>query len=179
MTTRTRPRESNDTSNEMQYALGHSSIGMVLVARTAAGISAVLLGDDGDELRADLQARFPFATLRHGDAALDALTADVVRFVESPARGLHAALDMHGSEFQREVWCALREIPAGATASYTDIAVRIGRPGAVRAVAQACAANPLAVIVPCHRVLRRDGQLSGYRWGIERKRTLLARESGA
>lgn len=175
MTAQTYPRDTG----EMQYALGHSAIGMVLVARTAAGISAVLLGDDRDALCDELRMRFPRATLRQGDAALDTLTDEVVRFVDSPARGLHATLDMRGSAFQREVWRALREIPVGATSSYTDIAIRIGRPTAVRAVAQACAANPLAVIVPCHRVLRRDGQLSGYRWGIERKRALLARESVA
>ncbi|HEV2643713.1 MAG TPA: methylated-DNA--[protein]-cysteine S-methyltransferase [Candidatus Elarobacter sp.] len=166
-------------ASELQVAFGESSLGAVLVARSISGIAAVLLGDDSDALRRDLQERFPLTTLTNGDATLEALVANVVRFVESPARGLDATLDMRGTEFQRQVWCALREIPAGSTATYTDVAERIGRPRSVRAVAQACAANPLAVVVPCHRVLRRDGQLSGYRWGIERKRALLGREAVA
>ncbi len=161
----------------MRVAMRHSSLGRVLVAQTAHGISAILLGDDPAVLRLDLQNRFPSATLQESDAALDLLATQVVQMIESPARELDAPLDMHGTGFQRDVWCALRDIPAGSTATYTDIANRIGRPKSARAVAQACAANPLAVVVPCHRVLRRDGQLSGYRWGVERKRELLAREA--
>ncbi|HEY5085912.1 MAG TPA: methylated-DNA--[protein]-cysteine S-methyltransferase [Gemmatimonadaceae bacterium] len=165
--------------NVMRFAVSDSSLGLVLVAQSAKGISAVLLGDDRDTLRDDLQHRYPFATLTDGDTTLDALCADVVNLVESPLRGLNATLDMRGSEFQREVWRALRSVPAGSTTTYTEVARRIGSPKSVRAVARACAANPLAVVVPCHRVLRRDGQLSGYRWGIERKRELLAREAAA
>lgn len=161
----------------IRFAIRDSSLGLVLVAQSASGIRAVLLGDDRDALRRDLQQRFPLDTLTESDAALDALTAQVVSFVESPVRGLPAPLDMRGSDFQREVWNALRDIPPGSTTTYTDIACRIGRAKSVRAVAQACAANPLAVVVPCHRVLRRNGQLAGYRWGVERKRELLAREA--
>lgn len=161
----------------MQFAVAACSLGLVLVARSDQGVSAVLLGDDRDALCRDLQKRFPFATLMEGDATLAALTADVIGLMESPAHDFAATLDMRGSDFQRDVWRALREIPAGSTVTYTDIAKRIGRPKSVRAVAQACAANPLAVVVPCHRVLRRDGQLSGYRWGMERKCALLAREA--
>lgn len=163
----------------MRFAIRDSSLGLVLVAQSANGISAVLLGDDRDTLRLDLQQRFPFAALTASDAELDSLAAAVVSFIESPTGSIDATLDMRGSDFQRDVWHALREIPVGATTTYTDIAIRIGRPKSVRAVAQACAANPLAVVVPCHRVLRLDGQLSGYRWGIERKRELLAREASA
>lgn len=164
-------------SSEMKFAIGDSSLGLVLVAQSDKGIVAVLLGNDHDELRRELHTRFPFAKITHSDGAIDDLTAAVVSVVESPARGFDAMLDMRGSDFQRDVWRALRDIPAGSTVSYTDIANRIGRPRSVRAVAQACAANPIAVIVPCHRVVRRDGQLSGYRWGVERKRALLAREA--
>lgn len=168
----------NETQREnIRFAIRDSSLGLILVAHSASGITAVLLGDDREALRHDLQQRFPLAMLMDGDTTLDALTADVVSLVESPARDLDAMLDMRGSDFQREVWRALREIPPGSTATYTEIATRIGRPKSVRAVAQACAANPLAVVVPCHRVLRSDGQLSGYRWGVERKRALLAREA--
>lgn len=171
--------ESAINAIDMRVAIGQSSLGLVLVARTARGVSAILLGDDRDTLRSDLQRRFPRATLLEGDDTLGQLTADVISLVEAPSHGLDATLDMRGSEFQCEVWRALREIPAGTTASYTDIANRIGRPRSVRAVAQACAANPLAVVVPCHRVVRRNGQLSGYRWGVERKRALLALEATA
>ena len=161
----------------MRVAIRDSSLGLVLVAQSANGICAVLLGDDREALRLDLQKRFPSTTPRESDTTLDLLATQVVQLIESPARGLDAPLDMRGSGFQRDVWRALRDIPSGSTATYTDIANRIGHPTSVRAVAQACAANPLAVVVPCHRVLRRDGQLSGYRWGVERKRELLAREA--
>lgn len=155
------------------------SLGVVLIARSEVGVTAILMGDDRTELLHDLENRFPDATLVERDGSPDAVAIQVVRYIESPSMGISTALDMHGSDFQRQVWTALREIPVGTTTSYTDIAVRIGKPRAVRAVAQACAANPLAVVVPCHRVLRRDGQLSGYRWGVHRKRELLARESTA
>jgi AraC family transcriptional regulator, regulatory protein of adaptative response / methylated-DNA-[protein]-cysteine methyltransferase len=137
------------------------------------------MGDDRDALREDLRRRFPGVTLvdGQGGSALGAAVAGVIRFIESPDRHLAMPLDLRGTDFQRAVWRALREIPAGSTASYTDIANRIGRPTSVRAVAQACAANPLAVVVPCHRVVRSDGELAGYRWGLERKRALLDLEA--
>lgn len=176
----TKRQRAAGKTGEMKVAIGDSALGLVLVARSAAGISAVLLGDDRDALRHDLQRRFPGATLVEGDAALTALAARVIQMVESPARdvdGLELPLDPRGTAFQRTVWQALREIPAGSTATYTEIASRIGMPRSVRAVAQACAANALAVVVPCHRVVRSDGGLSGYRWGVQRKRALLDREA--
>ena len=163
----------------MRFTIRDCSLGLVLVAQSVDGISAVLLGDDRETLCLDLHHRFPHVAFSQGGSPLDSLAADVVSLIESPARILDTQLDMHGTDFQRDVWSTLRAIPGGSTVTYTDIANRIGRPGSVRAVAGACAANPLAVIVPCHRVLRRDGQLGGYRWGIERKRTLLAREAAS
>lgn len=168
------------TNYRLAVALGTCSLGAVLVARSPKGLAAVLIGDDADALRLDLARRFPDAELADGAAAdegeLLALVRDVVRCVEHPGEKLDAPLDLRGTVFQRSVWGALREIPAGATASYTEVAARLGRPEAARAVAAACAANPLAVVVPCHRVLARDGGLSGYRWGVARKRALLERE---
>jgi AraC family transcriptional regulator of adaptative response/methylated-DNA-[protein]-cysteine methyltransferase len=163
-------------ADEIHMALGESSLGLVLVAKSAHGLCAVLLGDDGDTLKSELQRRFPRAVIIQGDAGAVALAATVVGIVESPARGVDLAVDLRGSDFQRRVWRALRGIPAGETATYADIANRIGRPKSARAVAQACAANHLAVVVPCHRVVRSNGDLSGYRWGIQRKRALLERE---
>jgi AraC family transcriptional regulator, regulatory protein of adaptative response / methylated-DNA-[protein]-cysteine methyltransferase len=164
-------------TEEIQFTIGTSSLGAVLVARSAKGICAVLFGDDRRALRRDLQRRFPGAGLSDGDATLGELAAEVIAFVESPTGSLNVPIDMRGTELQRKVWQALREIPAGSTVSYSDIANRIGVPGAAHDVAEACAANALAVVVPCHRVIRKDGTLSGYRWGIERKRTLLEREA--
>jgi AraC family transcriptional regulator of adaptative response/methylated-DNA-[protein]-cysteine methyltransferase len=163
--------------DEIHYDIGIFSLGLLLVARSSRGLCAVLLGDDGERLRRDLAARFPGATLLSGGAGMTALTARVRAFIESPARGLDEPLDLRGSEFQQRVWQALRQIPAGATTTYADVARRLGRPGSARAVAGACAANLLAVVVPCHRVVRSDGSLSGYRWGVERKRALLAQEA--
>jgi len=163
----------------IHFSIGDSSLGLVLAARSDKGLSAVLFGADRDALRRDLHDRFPGATLTEDDAGLETLVAQVLGVVEAPARGLAVPLDVRGTVFQRTVWQALREIPAGSTVSYSDIANRIGLPTAVRAVAQACAANALAVVVPCHRVVTRDGKLSGYRWGIERKRALLDREATA
>ena len=147
------------------------------MASSAKGVAAILLGDDPNALARDLQDQFPNATLIGGDAAFEALVARVVGFVEAPHLGLDLPLDVRGTAFQQRVWQALRDIPCGDTATYTDIAARIGAPKAVRAVAGACAANTLAVAIPCHRVIRHDGALSGYRWGVERKRGLLAREA--
>jgi AraC family transcriptional regulator of adaptative response/methylated-DNA-[protein]-cysteine methyltransferase len=160
----------------IRFAVGHSSLGAILVAATARGVCAILLGDDPDGLVRELQDRFPRATLAAGDADFDRWVATVVGFVEAPRVGLELPLDVRGTAFQERVWQALRAIPPGQTLSYTQLAQRMGAPKAVRAVAAACAANPLAVAVPCHRVVRNDGALSGYRWGVERKRALLERE---
>ena len=164
-------------ATEIRFAIGQCSLGAILVAQSARGVCAILIGDDPEVLVRDLQDRFPKAHLIGGDADFEQLVARVVGFVEAPAIGLDLPLDLRGTAFQQRVWQALREIPAGRTASYTDIAQRIGAPASVRAVAQACGANPLAVAIPCHRVVRLDGGLSGYRWGIERKRELLSREA--
>jgi AraC family transcriptional regulator of adaptative response/methylated-DNA-[protein]-cysteine methyltransferase len=165
----------------VRFAVGATSLGPVLVARGAGGVRAVLFGADRDELDRDLAARLPGAVLVEDGAALAGLVARVAALVDAPGRGpaLGAPLDPGGTAFQRRVWQALCEIPAGRTASYTDVAARVGAPRAVRAVARACAANPLAVVVPCHRVVARDGRPGGYRWGAERKRALLEREAAA
>ena len=161
---------------EIRFAVGACSLGAILVAATGQGICAILMGDDPEALVRDLQDRFPRARLIGADADFERTVAQVVGFVEAPRIGLDLPLDVRGTAFQRRVWDALRAIPAGATVSYAELAQRIGSPAAVRAVAGACAANPVAVAIPCHRVVRSDGGLSGYRWGIERKRTLIARE---
>ena len=166
-------------SMEIRFAVGECSLGSILVAKSERGICAILLGDDPDALTRDLQDQFPQANLIGGDAEFEQLVSKVVGFVEAPALGLDLPLDVRGTAFQQRVWQALRKIPAGSTASYTDIARQIGSPNSVRAVAQACGANTLAVAIPCHRVVRNDGALSGYRWGVERKRTLLEREARA
>jgi AraC family transcriptional regulator of adaptative response/methylated-DNA-[protein]-cysteine methyltransferase len=153
------------------------SRGSILVAASVRGICTILLGDDPDALVRALQDQFPQASLIGADASFEQLVSRVVGFVEAPAIGLELPLDVRGTAFQQRVWQALRKIPAGSTASYSDIAKRIGSPRSVRAVAQACGANVLAVAIPCHRVVRNDGALSGYRWGVERKRTLLEREA--
>jgi AraC family transcriptional regulator, regulatory protein of adaptative response / methylated-DNA-[protein]-cysteine methyltransferase len=162
---------------EIRFAVGECSLGAILVARSDRGVCAIMLGDDPEELARDLQERFPRAELIGGDAEFEELVAKVVGLVEAPGLGLDLPLDVRGTAFQQRVWQALREIPAGRTATYSEIAGRIGAPRAVRAVAGACAANALAVAIPCHRVVRTDGTLSGYRWGVERKRALLERES--
>lgn len=165
---------------EIRFAVGQCSLGAVLVASSPVGVCAILLGDDPDALLRDLQDRFPKATLIGGDAAFETLVAQVVGLIEAPGRrALDLPLDVRGTAFQQRVWQALRDIPAGETASYGDVARRIGAPTSMRAVAQACGANALAVAIPCHRVVRSDGGLSGYRWGVERKRELLAREATA
>ena len=164
---------------DIHFAIGECSLGSILVACSDRGVCAILLGDDPDALARDLQDRFPQANLIGGDGEFEQLVAKIVGFVEAPAVGLDLPLDIRGTAFQQRVWQALREIPVGSTASYTDIARRIGSPRAVRAVAQACSANALAVAIPCHRVVRNDGALSGYRWGVERKRALLEREANS
>jgi AraC family transcriptional regulator, regulatory protein of adaptative response / methylated-DNA-[protein]-cysteine methyltransferase len=170
---------SGGAREQLRFAVGQCSLGAILVASSAKGVAAILIGSDPDALTRDLQDRFPKASLIGGDAAFEAMVAQVVGFVEAPHIGLGLPLDVRGTAFQQRVWQALRDIPPGATASYSEIAARIGAPGAVRAVAGACAANTLAVAIPCHRVIRHDGALSGYRWGVERKRDLLAREAAA
>lgn len=164
---------------EIRFAIGECSLGSILVAASDRGVCAILMGDDPDVLARDLQDRFPRANLIGGDADFEQLVARVVGVIEAPKLGLDLPLDVRGTAFQQRVWQALRKIPVGATASYSEIASRIGAPKSVRAVAQACAANALAVAIPCHRVVRNDGALSGYRWGAERKRALLRREANA
>ena len=161
----------------IRFAVGQCSLGAILVAATARGICTIELGDDPAQLLHDFEARFSAATLAGGDAEFEHWVAQVVGFVEQPSLGLDLPLDLRGTVFQARVWQALCAIPAGHTASYADVAARIGAPRAMRAVAQACAANPVAVAIPCHRVVRHDGGLSGYRWGVERKRALLEREA--
>lgn len=162
---------------QIYFALTICSMGDILVAQSEKGICAILLGDDASLLLEDLQDKFPHAELIGGDAQFEKVISQVVGFIEAPEIGLNLPLDIRGTAFQQRVWQALRDIPIGTTVSYTDIAQRIGSPKAVRAVAGACAANMLAVAIPCHRVVRNDGALSGYRWGIERKRVLLNKES--
>lgn len=161
---------------EIRFAVGACSLGSVLVAATKRGVCAILLGDDPNELVHDLERRFPRANLVGADGGFEQLVAKVVGLVERPRLGVELPLDVRGTAFQQRVWRALRRIPVGSTKSYAEIAASIGAPKAVRAVAQACAANALAVAIPCHRVVRNDGDLSGYRWGVERKRALLDRE---
>jgi AraC family transcriptional regulator, regulatory protein of adaptative response / methylated-DNA-[protein]-cysteine methyltransferase len=163
----------------LRYGIGRCEIGFLLVAAGDRGVCAVLLGDGPDALTGELQHRFLHDQRIRSDAELETPMAAVAQLVDGRVSGLELPLDPRGTAFQRRVWHTLRDIPAGAMATYTQIAERIGAPGAARAVAGACAANPLAVVVPCHRVIRSDGGLSGYRWGVERKRALLRREAGA
>ncbi|WEX19054.1 bifunctional DNA-binding transcriptional regulator/O6-methylguanine-DNA methyltransferase Ada [Pseudomonas sp. G11] len=165
------------TNNTIRFAVGQCSLGAILVAQSHRGVCAILLGDDPDKLVRDLQDQFPKADIIGADRDFEQLIAQVVGFIEAPALGLDLPLDLRGTAFQERVWRALRDIPPGSTASYAQIAQRIGAPQSFRAVAQACGANSLAVAIPCHRVVRSDGELSGYRWGVERKRQLLERES--
>ena len=162
---------------EIHFAVGESSLGPILVASSQKGIVAILLGDKPQTLVRDLEDRFPNAKLIGGDTAYEDIIAKVVGLVDAPATALDLPLDVRGTAFQHRVWQALQQIPPGTTATYTGIAALIGMPKAVRAVASACAANKIAIAIPCHRVVRNDGSLSGYRWGVERKRTLLAREA--
>jgi AraC family transcriptional regulator of adaptative response/methylated-DNA-[protein]-cysteine methyltransferase len=160
----------------IKFAVGQASLGAILVASSRKGVVSILLGHDPGELVRDLQDRFPKARLVGGDSDYEALVARVVGFVECPGIGLDLPLDVRGTVFQQRVWQALQEIPAGETVSYSDVARRIKAPKATRAVARACAANNLAVAIPCHRVVRNDGALSGYAWGVDRKRDLIERE---
>ena len=164
---------------EIRFAVGECSLGSILVAQSERGVCAIFLGDDPEGLVRELQDRFPHARLVGGDKAFEATVAKIVGFVDAPRIGLDLPLDVRGTAFQQRVWRAMRDIPAGKTMSYSALAARIGAPKSVRAVAAACAANAIAVAIPCHRVVRNDGGLSGYRWGVERKRALLEREAGA
>jgi len=163
------------THDSISVTIARTSLGLALVAQTTRGVAAILLGDDRAELQREIRERFPDAQLV--DAKANDVVAKVVALIDAPSTRFDAPLDLRGTDFQRKVWKALREIPAGSTATYAAIAQRIGRPTASRAVAQACGANPVAVAVPCHRVIRADGGLSGYRWGVERKRELLDRDA--
>ncbi|AWN49564.1 bifunctional DNA-binding transcriptional regulator/O6-methylguanine-DNA methyltransferase Ada [Methylobacterium terrae] len=160
----------------IRFAVGACSLGHVLVAATDRGVCAILLGDDPDALLRDLQDRFPKAALTGGDPGFEAVVGQVIGLVEAPGTAPGLPLDIGGTAFQQRVWQALRAIPPGRTATYAEVARAIGAPAAARAVALACGANPIAVAVPCHRVVRGDGSLSGYRWGVARKRALLDRE---
>ena len=171
--------QSGGAGAVIRFAVGECSFGSILVAASENGICAILLGDNPEELTKDLQDRFQKAELAGGDSAFERIVAVVVGFIENPELGLHLPLDIRGTAFQQRVWQALRKIPAGTTASYTEIARRIGRPKSARAVARACGTNPLAVAIPCHRVVRTSGDLAGYRWGIERKQELLRRETAS
>jgi AraC family transcriptional regulator, regulatory protein of adaptative response / methylated-DNA-[protein]-cysteine methyltransferase len=164
-------------NEEIRFAVGETSLGTILVASSKKGVASILLGDDPNALLRELQDRFPKARLIGADRSYEALVARVVGFIEAPRLGLDLPLDVRGTAFQRRVWQALQGVPIGQTVSYTEIARRIGSPNAVRAVAGACAANHLAVAIPCHRVVRNDGSLSGYAWGVERKQALLTREA--
>lgn len=168
---------SGGAETAIHFAVGECSLGSILVARSDRGICAILLGDDPSTLVRDFQDRFPRANLIGGDPGFEELVSKVVGFIEAPAVGLDLPLDIRGTAFQQRVWRVLRDIPSGSVASYAEIAARIGAPKSTRAVAQACGANSLAVAIPCHRVVRSTGALSGYRWGVERKRALLEREA--
>ncbi len=171
---RCKPDQPRET---LRWATVPTSLGLALVARSGAGLRLVTLGDDEDALVRDLERRFRAARLTRDPDSLATDLAAVARHVDHPETALDLPLDAHGTPLQQAVWAALRAIPAGTTASYKTVAQAIGRPAAVRAVAQACGANPLAVITPCHRVVRSDGGLSGYRWGVERKKALLEKEA--
>jgi AraC family transcriptional regulator of adaptative response/methylated-DNA-[protein]-cysteine methyltransferase len=162
---------------EIRFAIPECSLGPILIAASEKGVCAILFGDDPEALRRDLQDQFPRARLIGGDKSFQELTAKVVAFVEAPGEALDLPLDIRGTAFQHRVWDALRRIPVGSTASYAEIARKIGAPKAVRAVARACATNRIAVAIPCHRVIGSDGSLTEYRGGIERKRALLAKEA--
>jgi AraC family transcriptional regulator of adaptative response/methylated-DNA-[protein]-cysteine methyltransferase len=161
----------------IEYVFRETSLGLALIAATGRGVRAVLLGDDRAELEADLRRRSGATLLQAGGPMADRFADSVVTVIESPGAEVAIPLDLAGTDFQRQVWDALMRIPAGTTASYGEIAERIGAPGSVRAVAQACGANGVAVVVPCHRAVRSDGALAGYRWGVDRKRALLAKEA--
>jgi AraC family transcriptional regulator of adaptative response/methylated-DNA-[protein]-cysteine methyltransferase len=167
------------SDTDIFFAIGKASLGSILVAQSNKGVCSILIGEDPEALIRDLQDRFPKANLIGDEAGYQELVAKVVGLIEQPGTSLDLPLDIRGTAFQQRVWNALQQIPPGTTATYTEIAKKIGMPKAVRAVAQACGANALAVAIPCHRVIKNDGSLSGYRWGVDRKRALLEREAHA
>lgn len=169
--------KNGGNSEIIHYSIGACSFGPILVARSKKGVCAILIHNDDNPILADLQKRFPKATLVEDPSDFQHWLAQVIQFVETPKKNLELPLDIRGTVFQQRVWHILQKTPLGTTASYTDIATQLGDPKAVRAVARACAANPIALLVPCHRVIRSDGGISGYRWGVENKLTLIAREA--
>jgi AraC family transcriptional regulator of adaptative response/methylated-DNA-[protein]-cysteine methyltransferase len=171
--------QNGGANTVIHFAIGECSLGSILVAKSERGVCGVLIGNDPEALIRDLQDQFPKAELVGNESGYEQLVAKVVGLIEKPEVGLDLPLDIRGTAFQRRVWNALQQIPVGSTATYAEIAKRIGMPKAVRAVAQACGANSIAVAIPCHRVVRSDGAASGYRWGLERKRALLEREARA
>jgi len=172
----TRAEAAADT---IAYAISECALGLVLVARSISGVCAVLIGNDRDVLETDLTARFPNAVLVANEVIVRDDLAKVIRFADKPAEGLHLELDLRGTPFQRRVWEKLRAIPVGRTVTYSELARWVGPLTSARAVASACAANPIALAIPCHRVVRGTGALAGYRWGIERKRALIEKEAKA
>jgi O-6-methylguanine DNA methyltransferase len=166
-------------AEEIAFSIGESALGAVLVARSTDGVCAILIGSVAAELESDLGTRFTYSKLVRNDRKLSDDLGKILRFIETPSDGLNLRLDIRGTPFQQRVWEALLRIPPGSIVTYGALANRIGKPGAVRAVANACAANAIALAIPCHRVVRSNGTLSGYRWGVERKRALLAREAQA
>lgn len=173
MKTQKKKREQKSTIN---FAIKECSLGFLLVAASKKGICAIFLGDDKVELQKELQRRFPQAELIEDHKILQPQMVEIINFIDKPKANCDLALDFQGTVFQERVWQALRKIPLGTTVSYSDIARKIGLPKAIRAVANACAGNHIAILIPCHRVVKSDGSLSGYRWGVERKRILLQRE---
>jgi AraC family transcriptional regulator, regulatory protein of adaptative response / methylated-DNA-[protein]-cysteine methyltransferase len=173
-----KPKEyrQGGAGNTIRFAIAECSLGSILIASSEKGVCAILMGDDPEALARDLQDQFPKANLIGGDDRYEKLVAKVVGFIEAPRIGLDLPLDIRGTAFQQRVWKELQRIPAGKTVCYSEVANRIGSPNSARAVAQACGANALAVAIPCHRVVRNNGEISGYRWGVDRKRALLARE---
>ncbi|CAN5333658.1 hypothetical protein BH10PSE7_BH10PSE7_32320 [soil metagenome] len=167
---------SRDGDLSIQFTIAECSIGSILIATTGKGICAILIEDAPDALLRDLSNRFPEADITRCDGGLERLAAEIVDLVENPAQAFDRPLDLHGTDFQKDVWRALRQIPVGTTQSYSEIAARIGLSREAYAVSEACAANMIAIAIPCHRVIRKDGTLSGYRWGFKRKRALLKRE---
>jgi O-6-methylguanine DNA methyltransferase len=164
-------------AEEIAFSIGESTLGAVLVARSADGVCAILIGSEAAELESDLATLFTDSKLVRNDRKLSDDLRKILRFIEAPSEGLNLPLDIRGTPFQQRVWEALLRIPLGSIVTYGALANRIGEPGAVRAVANACAANAIALAIPCHRVVRSNGTLSGYRWGVERKRALLAKEA--
>lgn len=173
------PTTVTSPADVLSYSIADSELGKVLIARSAKGVCAILLGDNAGELTADLTQRFPQAVIVKSDASLTADTEKVLRFIEKPSEGLHLKLDMRGTPFQRRVWEKLKAISVGRTVSYMELAKWINPLANPRAVANACAANPIALAIPCHRVVRSNGDLAGYRWGIDRKRALIQKEAAA